>query len=255
MTGRRLVAVAVLAVAVERAFELIFLPIPSELSSVPDIEGDGLSFIAAFVALWAALPAALAFGLPVYHAALSFSRARVASNDCGGAGALGDDRDVDYVRASLAVHLIGFSAWGLDAVLVLRQHRSAAVAEHNSGSTAATLCKEGPFAISRHPINLGLVATASAFAGLATADNFSPLLTVAGAVLFVLHLARKMTDEDAWLANHFNAEPWNAYAAATPLMGPAWLLALAFAPLIVAVVYSAAHFFPRRQRTETPKGV
>ena len=118
-----------------------------------------------------------------------------------------------WLRLGIAAFLAGAAGWELLAVVVLRRHR------FETGITGeGPLCSTGPYRLSRHPINVGLLATAVGFAAA-----FPSPATLAGCGLFALHLAAKTEEEELWLEEHYGTAQWLPYADATPRFLPQWL--------------------------------
>lgn len=171
-------------------FELAFLPIPSELSSMPDEQQPFHEPFKIFIKLiWPGIPAILAFTAPVarclislYHDSPICSKKKMNS------------RHKTHIYHSMM--MIGWiccaSVWELSSVLVLRTHRINAEIENALVETAigmkrGSLCEEGPFYYSRHPINLGLIWTTMTFSVIDASK-----LTIICSILFCVHLVNKV---------------------------------------------------------------
>jgi len=237
------------------AFELVALPIPSELSSVPDLDLTGFghgeggpSFLSLLVktaraTAYPGIPAAGAFAFPTLRAVRILCRSccqrwgrqgrRQGTNEGPGSphGQRLDPRVVWRVyprELTLVAWLIVAAGWELTSVLVLRSHRLS-VPEKFGGlpaslrppSGASLFCRRGPFALSRHPINLGLLGTV---AGFAAADGSA--MVAAAAVLFSGHLVSKTLSEEEWLRSNYGEDTWRSGVAHIPLLAPPWCLAL-----------------------------
>ena len=250
----------VLASAVVASFavlvaELKWLPIPSELSEFekgPEQSGIDAHYAhAARTILYPGVPALLAFVVPALRALSTLLRCV-----CGGPSRDEDDSDDgEYLhhyhhpglpltvsrprgaaerrrrmrcclRVGLALFLWATTCRELWAVLVLRRCRLVEGAISGEGP----LCNDGPFALSRHPINVGLLATAAGYA--AAEPSYA---TAGGCGLFALHLWAKMGEEELWLRSHFGEDKHEAYARATPVFLPRWLMV----PLVVVAVIGA----------------
>jgi hypothetical protein len=178
------VALTVVGSAILLMFELVILPIPSELSSVPDPEESLNQPLTTFLAmLWPGLPSLLVFGVPVYRSIFAIIRP-APSND------LQRPRFIHTV--SVVTWLSCASLWEIYSVIVLRNHRLKAyeegrVHETPHGVMRGSLCQEGPFSMSRHPINFGLMWTALAYSMI---DGTFIVYTCC--VLFCFHLATKV---------------------------------------------------------------
>ena len=124
------------------------------------------------------------------------------------------------LRCGVAFFIIAAACWELVAVLELREHR-----QRTGINGDGPLCATGPYGLSRHPINVGLLCTALGFT-LA----YPSLLGLAGSLIFTIHLMSKTRDEEQWLQDHYGLEKWEAYAAMTPMLLPYSI----YAPLVVA---------------------
>ena len=103
------------------------------------------------------------------------------------------------------------------AVLELQEHRQ------RTGINEWALCATGPYGLSRHPINVGLLCTALGHTGLSF-----PAWSCWSYIY--IHLMGKTRDEEQWLQDHYGLEKWEAYAAMTPVLLPYSI----YAPLVVA---------------------
>ena len=179
---------AVLFTASIRALELVALPIASELSSVPELSVKRI----VVAAVWPGIPAFLAFGRPVYRASIAVRRLRGAGRFTQRSSASSNSAILVVVFTNLAA-----AAWGLVSVIVLRGHKEA---------EPTSLCAKGPFRLSRHPINMGLIWTAVGFASADAAPS-----TVVGALLFTAHLFKKVIITSLPLAVQFRLNAPHAF--------------------------------------------
>ena len=160
------VAAALVFFALSLVFELICLPIPSELSSVPDVRKPALRTLVLIVATVAT------FALPAYSAfRVLMDKKQQQLQQCWGVPVL-------------ATSIVAAAAWEYAAVKTLWKHKSLLQSQQQ-------LCTEGPYALSRHPINFGLGWAAVSFF-MAAGNN--PLQCVAGA-FFIEHIFRKVRQQ------------------------------------------------------------
>ena len=169
-----------------QAFELVFLPIPSEASAL-DRAFSGAPAKAVDIAL-ALVPVLLAAFWPAACVIWLRVPLRVCTKPPSPA-----------LRRTGACVLICATLASISSVLSLR-----ACVE------TGTLCTSGLFAFSRNPINVSIVGCA-----LATAILVPGIPNLAGTLLISLHLNAKTVIEERRLAAVFG-ESWEAYSTHTP---------------------------------------
>ena len=192
---------ALVAIGVQVA-QLLLRPIPSEVSPLDQaLSGDAvrhpdrgtqlLMHTMLLSILGAALPVALAFGLPLIASVLLRLPLRLTRSP-----------PLRSRGLALGVLLVA-SLLSLAAVHALRRCLDAA-------SPAAAPCARLPFLVCRHPISLSIVLLAAALTWL-----FPSLPGLVGSVWLAYHLDRQTSAEEVVLRSRFGAG-WSEYAAEVP---------------------------------------
>ena len=181
--------------------QLLLRPIPSEVSPLDQALGDAvrhpdrgtqlLIHNMLLSILGAALPVALAFGLPLIASVLLRLPLRLTRSP-----------PLRSRGLALGVLLVA-SLLSLAAVHALRRCLDAA-------SPAPAPCARLPFLVCRHPISLSIVLLAASLTWL-----FPSLPGLVGSVWLAYHLDRQTSAEEGVLRSRFGAG-WSEYAAEVP---------------------------------------